>query len=270
MNKQLSFADAFSAELQSEIQRCDGIPTGDAFKLATLKAFKMSAGSALEEALCLMRKIKKPVLMGEINNYCETVVDVGPVQLQECEALLREQGGVAVCDRKFEGESVVEFILSIKLEKSDIWLRLVIPPFAYRAAQGECLDDLDEEESDWSPGPSIDPDKVVEAALWIVCEDGFGRLKNRDQRQDFIENELRTKDYEGDLLYFVQEILFKAEMIFDQVVLPLRVQRMASEGLTSNQIANKLGLSKGRIDKAKMAVVAQNYVDRILAENIPV
>ena len=58
MNKQLSFADAFSAELQSEIQRCDGIPTGDAFKLATLKAFKMSAGSALEEALCLMRKIK--------------------------------------------------------------------------------------------------------------------------------------------------------------------------------------------------------------------
>jgi hypothetical protein len=84
------------------------------------------------------------------------------------------------------------------------------------------------------------------------------------------ENELRAKDYEGDLLYFVQEILFKAEMIFDQVVLPLRVQRMASEGLASNQIANKLGLSKGRIDKAKVVVVAQNYVDRILAENIPV
>lgn len=92
------------------------------------------------------------------------------------------------------------------------------------------------------------PEGVQEACIYRVASaPGFGQLRTIAQREEFAKGFL--KDVDG-VFPHIGAICRGAESYFLWEILPREARLLRDQGLSSNKIAAKLGVSKAKVDRA--------------------
>lgn len=138
----------------------------------------------------------------------------------------------------------------IRLGESNTWLY-------FNLENNDEDNDIVEEEYEGDVG--LGKEKLVELGVFIAKQSGFGYLKNKTQRLDFAKSCISRLDLGGISDWDIRELAERAENYYELGVLPLLVKSLVAEGETITDIANKLGITKGKASKA-MAIIVPEFI----------
>lgn len=201
-----------------------------------------------------------PVIEGSLQGHGHTLVKVAKWQ-DEIKRFRLGDEPIAVLHIAYSDETreIIETLdLSIKLGSGNIWLNNHLVNVFVDMDD----DDIDDEELYGYYQKTPEEEAAVNATAMLVAKEAvFGGFKNRDQRKDFIVSFVKKngianlpRDYDRDIAYL-------AEMIHEYGLLPSQAQALQAQGMTINDIAKKLGITKSKAQK----VVAREIPENILA-----
>ena len=134
--------------------------------------------------------------------------------------------------------------------------------------EGRDYDGLFDEEADDEPQqPTEEVSRALSSvALVVASMEGFGRLKNKAQRQEMTAAMLGLPAFSEVSSHYVGEIAQRAESLYEHGVLPQRASAMAANGQSAGDIAKALGVTRPRIERALSAQVPE-HIRALLAED---
>lgn len=199
-----------------------------------------------------------PLVEGSLQGHGHTLITVAAWQ-DEIKKFRQGDERIAVLHIAYSDATreIIETIdLSIKLGSGNVWLHSHFVNVFVDMDD----DDIEDEELYGYYQKTPEEEAAVNGTAMLVAKEAvFGSFKNRDQRKDFIVSFVKKngianlpRDYDRDIAYL-------AEMIHEYGLLPSQAQALQAEGMTINDIARKLGITKSR---------AQKVVAREIPENI--
>lgn len=213
----------------------------------------------------LMRGKNVPVLRGTWRDEGGVaIIDVDQLDDTVIEAVANDQ---SLCVVEFgdqfisaDGEVVVDDLhIYLRLGQTSTWLHFALsaPDF-----------DEDGEDASWPfsgvrPALSFDKQRLDEMALQLARSDGFSSLRNRNERRDLADS-LLAGSFDRDLTQLeLDEIAKCAESLFILGLAPERAKALKSDGKSLKDIANILGLTTARVERA-LATATPAHILRIL------
>lgn len=157
-----------------------------------------------------------------------------------------------------EGGAIEEVSIFIKIDSGNLWLfSSAVNPFADMDME---IDDEDEDLYGYHKITEEEQSLINSTALLIAKENVFGSFRNRDQRENFIASFVKKNNIQNLPRDCEYHIACQAEVIYEFGLLPSRAKELRNQGMSTNEIAKELNITK---DKAKK-VVARDIPDNIL------
>jgi hypothetical protein len=164
---------------------------------------------------------------------------------------------VAYWDDDLERKSMRSAVFYIRLGLSSTWLcmnfTLPLP------------DDLEEDyvDEEGELYEELDTETVDKLGLLVAQSVGFGALKNKKQRQDFVENFLTKPEHAEVPDYHAGTISARAESLYDFGVLPKKARKLTADGKSLSEVAKLLGISKLKAERA-LSVEIPEFIENMM------
>lgn len=214
-------------------------------------------------------KIKK-----QVSEFCQSFIECSNIKVSgtviECNLQIAKNyiADDAVClfkideiEREDHGVICTGCRFYLWSGKLNVWIA-----FTYESAPLLELLDQDESEIAWDDLignlPQFDEEKASVDSLALAQMNGFGALRNRDQRADFAKKLLKSRPSENTPEYR-RHIAAISETYFDFGILPIESKRLTNEGKASKEIAAMYGVTKSKIERSLLIdpvdFVVENY-----------
>jgi hypothetical protein len=222
-----------------------------------------------DEFVLRMNLAHIPIISGSIfgNGLALIHINAESDFSQVMELISAGAGSIAVVDiqkstRKGFEQFLSEFNGYVRQGTTSTWFHRGVNNGALEESR-DYDDEYAEDADEFGPErPSEEVSKVLSSvALSVARMDGFGRRKNRAQRQEMAMAMLGTPDYSEVSSVYLGEVTQRAESLFEHAVLPQQVTAMAAQGKSVSDIAKALGLSKPRIERALSAPMPEHTAD---------
>ena len=151
----------------------------------------------------------------------------------------------------------------LRLDDTNTWLRCVV----LEAPEAEEADLGDDDDPDYASPYSLTPDRELELGLTFALKPGFGQLRNRGQREDFVAALLAKCTDAEHLAPHVHTIVARAETCHEMGVLPTRVKALKAAGKSTPEIADALGITALKVRRAAATVVPDFLLQALAAKN---
>ena len=113
--------------------------------------------------------------------------------------------------------------------------------------------------------PAIESGVLSEVAHHVAQSEDFSKLKNKGQREAFVERLLQSKAYEAIPNYYAGEISQRAEGIYEFGVLPGRVKSLLNQGKSILEASKYLGISKQKAERA-VAMQTPDFIAEMMKD----
>lgn len=213
-----------------------------------------------------------PVVYGTLAGSGGTFIDVDAEFIQKgvWDFISPDDGTMAVITlKKYQKKGMEDrtavFGVAIRQGMLNTWFRLHIDLEENELArEAKEYDDsfLDEDGEELIFASPSSEDQLT-AALAVANYEGFGGLKNKRQRQVVADEVLERPEHEAIPSSYAAIIADKAEDIYELGILPRKVKELSGEGKSVAEIAKHLGVSKPKVERAKVATVP-DYIAELL------
>lgn len=205
-----------------------------------------------------------PVLRGSLHANGVAIVDVLQLDAETLSAIPDNDSLCVLEDEVQAKNSFEDLHIYLRMGKTNTWVH-----YCLENPDSALEEDFDEDEPGWQlperySNPTVD-DKITKIlAVKVARSDGFGRLRNAEERRRTTEAILIDDPTYALNARDIWDIAEEADSIFRLGVLPSTTKLMSAQGKSISEVARALGVSKLKTEQALEAVIPK-YIGKLLS-----